>query len=99
MTELPGSRRLLMTWGLLVLMTCISMLSARLDQADWQVLPLWSGILILLATGFKAQCILMIYLNLRASSPSWKGSFSALTLLTLILIAAGYLVGYFELAR
>ncbi|NYS60135.1 cytochrome C oxidase subunit IV family protein [Vreelandella salicampi] len=97
MTDLPGTRRLLITWAILMGLTVVSMISARLDQTtDWQTLPLWSVSLVLLATGFKAHRVLMVYLNLRAATPAWKGVFIGLTLLTLALISAGYLAGRFN---
>ncbi|SFU52221.1 cytochrome C oxidase subunit IV family protein [Halomonas korlensis] len=91
MTTLPGTRRLLTTWALLMALTVLSMVSARLDQDNWQALPLWSAGLVIAATGFKAQRLLMVYLNLRAATPAWKGAFMGLVLLTLTLIAGGYL--------
>lgn len=98
MTALPGTRRLLITWALLMALTVVSMVSAQLDQTtDWQALPLWSAALVLMATGFKAHRVLMVYLNLRAATPAWKGVFIALILVTLTLIAAGYLVGRLHL--
>ena len=91
MTVLPGTRRLLTTWVTLMALTLLSMLSARLDQDNWQALPLWSAGLVIAATGFKAQRLLMVYLNLRAATPAWRGTFVGLVLLTLALIGAGYL--------
>lgn len=91
MTLLPGSRRLLTTWATLMALTLLSMVSARLDQQSWQALPLWSAGLVVAATGFKAQRLLMVYLNLRAATPAWRGAFVGLVLLTLALIAGGYL--------
>ncbi|MBB3190370.1 hypothetical protein [Halomonas cerina] len=91
MTALPGTRRLLITWATLMGLTVVSMVSARLNQDDWQALPLWSAALVILATGFKAQRLLMVYLNLRAATPAWKGTFVGLVVLTLALIAGGYL--------
>ncbi len=91
MTTLPGTRRLLTTWALLMALTVLSMVSARLDQDNWQALPLWSAGLVIAATGFKAQRLLMVYLNLRAATPAWKGAFVGLVVLTLTLIAGGYL--------
>ncbi|MDW7745474.1 hypothetical protein [Halomonas sp.] len=91
MTMLPGSRRLLITWATLMALTLLSMVSARLDQESWQALPLWSAGLVVAATGFKAQRLLMVYLNLRAATPAWKGTFVGLVVLTLALIAGGYL--------
>ncbi len=92
MTMLPGTRRLLITWATLMALTLLSMISARLDQDSWQALPLWSAGLVIAATGFKAQRLLMVYLNLRAATPAWKGTFVGLVVLTLALIAGGYLV-------
>ncbi|MDZ7851691.1 MAG: hypothetical protein U5L98_03305 [Halomonas sp.] len=92
MTSLPGTRRLLVTWALLMALTILSMVSARLDQGDWQSLPLWSAGLVIAATGFKAQRLLMVYLNLRAATPAWKGAIMGLVMLTLALIAGSYLV-------
>ncbi|MCH4563052.1 hypothetical protein MKP05_07905 [Halomonas sp. EGI 63088] len=48
--------------------------------------------LVLLATGFKAYRLLMVYLNLRAATPAWQGAFVGLVVLMLALIAGGYLV-------
>ncbi|SEK76981.1 cytochrome C oxidase subunit IV family protein [Halomonas daqiaonensis] len=92
MTSLPGTRRLLITWAILMTLTVVSMVSARLDQGDWQSLPLWSAGLVIAATGFKAHRLLMVYLNLRAATPAWKGTFVGLVILTLALIAGSYLV-------
>ena len=92
MTSLPGTRRLLSTWAILMGLTLVSMGSALLDAQDWRALPLWSAALVLLATGFKAQRLLMVYLNLRMATPAWKGAFVGLVILTLALIGAGYLV-------
>lgn len=91
MTALPGTRRLLATWATLMALTLLSMISARLDQHSWQALPLWSAGLVIAATGFKAQRLLMVYLNLRAATPAWRGTFVGLVLLTLALIGAGVL--------
>jgi hypothetical protein len=91
MVTLPGKRRLLVTWGVLMALTVVSMVSARLDQASWEALPLWSAALVVLVTGFKAQQVLLVYLNLRQSSGTWKGTFISVITLTLLLISAGYL--------
>ncbi|MDN6179846.1 MAG: cytochrome C oxidase subunit IV family protein [Halomonas subglaciescola] len=91
MTLLPGQRRLLITWAMLMVLTLVSMASARLDQTSWEALPLWSAALVLVVTGFKAQRLLMVYLNLRQSSGAWKGAFVGIITLTLVLISAGYL--------
>ncbi|RTR04496.1 hypothetical protein [Halomonas nitroreducens] len=91
MTALPGTRRLLATWATLMALTLLSMVSARLDQNSWQALPLWSAGLVVAATGYKVQRLLMVYLNLRVATPAWRGAFVGLVVLTLALIAGGYL--------
>lgn len=92
MTTLPGTRRLLITWATLMTLTLVSMVSARLDPAaQWQALPLGSAGLVLLASGFKAHRVLMIYLNLRAATAAWRGAFIGLLGLTLALVSGGYL--------
>lgn len=91
MTIMPGTRRLLTTWATLMVLTIVSMVSARLDQDGWQALPLWSAALVVLVTGFKARQILLVYLNLRQSTGAWRGAFIGMITLTLLLISAGYL--------
>ncbi|WP_048305670.1 cytochrome C oxidase subunit IV family protein [Halomonas sp. PR-M31] len=92
MTTHPTTRRLVLTWLILIALTLVSMISARLDAGDhWLALPLWSALLVLISTGFKAHQVLMIYLNLRVSSPAWKGAFIGLALVILGLILSGYL--------
>lgn len=95
---LPGARRLIITWGVLMSLTLVSMLSAQLFETDaWQALPLWGALLVLISTGFKAHQVLMVYLNLRTSSAAWKGAFVGLALLTLALILSGYLTARYQL--
>jgi hypothetical protein len=94
--SLPGTRHLLITWAVLMALTLVSMLSARLGgEARLQPLPLWSALLLLLSTGFKAHQVLMVYLNLRISTSGWKGTFIGLTIVTLTLIGGGYLMARF----
>lgn len=95
---LPGARRLVMTWAILMGLTLVSMLSAQLFETNsWQALPLWGALLVLISTGFKAHQVLTVYLNLRASTPAWKGAFVGLALLTLALILSGYLAARYQL--
>ncbi|SHE33741.1 Cytochrome C oxidase subunit IV [Modicisalibacter ilicicola DSM 19980] len=97
-TTLPSSRRLVLTWATLMGLTLISMISARLDaDAEWQALPLWGALLVLVSTGFKAHQVLMTYLNLRVSSPGWKGAFLGLALVILGVILSGYLAARHQL--
>lgn len=90
---LPGTKRLLITWLLLMVLTLLSMASAQLDsQSGWLPLPIWGIAIVLASAGFKVQQILMIYLNLRVSSAGWKGSFICLLSATMILIFLAYFV-------
>jgi hypothetical protein len=94
--SLPGTRYLLITWAILMVLTLVTMLSARLGgEARFEALPLWSAALLLATTGFKVHRVLMVYLNLRASTPAWKGLFTGMTLATLTIIGAGYLMARF----
>ena len=90
--SLPGQKRLLITWLILMALTVVSMLSAQLDSAaGWLPLPLWGIALVLLSAGFKVQQILMVYLNLRVSSGGWKGGFICLLAATVLLVFSAYL--------
>tara|TARA_R110002074_G_scaffold321448_1_gene491885 strand:+ start:139 stop:435 length:297 start_codon:yes stop_codon:yes gene_type:complete len=90
--QLPGKRRLLYTWLILMTLTLFSMLSAQLTTATtWLPLPLWGVVLVLASTGFKVQQVLMVYLNLRVSSTGWKGGFLCLLAITLLAIFSGYI--------
>ncbi len=89
---LPGNKRLLKTWLLLMALTLLSMWSAQLNShAGWLPLPLWGIALVLVTAAFKVQQILMVYLNLRVSSGGWKSGFICLLLTTVLLIFFAYL--------
>ncbi|MCG6656890.1 hypothetical protein HOP52_03735 [Halomonas campisalis] len=89
----PATRRLLITWAVLMGLTLVTMLSAQLGgDARLAALPLWSAGLLLLSTLFKAHQVLMVYLGLRDATPAWRGAFVGLTLFTLVLVAFGYLL-------
>lgn len=89
--KLPGTKRLLCTWIILMLLTIISMWSAQLGHVSRGVsLPLWGIAIVLASAGFKVQQILMVYLNLRVSSGGWIGSFICLLVATLLLVFFGY---------
>ena len=97
-TTLPSSRRLVMTWATLMGLTLVSMISAQLDaDSQWQALPLWGALVVLVSTGFKAHQVLMVYLNLRVSTPGWKGGFLGLALVILGVILSGYLAARYQL--
>lgn len=89
---LPGNKRLLKTWLLLMALTLMSMWSAQLSShSGWLPLPLWGIALVLVSAGFKVQQILMVYLNLRVSSAGWKSGFICLLAATVLLIFFAYL--------
>jgi hypothetical protein len=89
---LPGNKRLLTTWLTLMALTLFSMWSAQLGGDTHSVsLPLWGIALVLASAGFKVQQILMVYLNLRASSTGWKAGFLCLLVATIVLVFLGYL--------
>ena len=91
--SLPGTKRLVSTWLVLIGLTVLSMWSAQLDDVDkLSSLPVWSVAIVLITSGLKAQQILMIYLNLRVSSSGWKGGFICVLAGTLLLVFAGYYV-------
>lgn len=95
--QLPGKRRLLSTWLILMTLTLLSMLSAQLtNTTTWLPLPLWGVMLVLLSTGFKVQQVLMVYLNLRVSSAGWKGGFLCLLGITLLVIFSGYIAARYH---
>ena len=89
---LPGNKRLLKTWLLLMALTLLSMWSAQLSShSAWLPLPRWGIALVLASAGFKVQQILMVYLNLRVSSAGWKNGFICLLAATVLLIFFAYL--------
>jgi hypothetical protein len=95
--QLPGKRRLLFTWLVLMMLTLLSMLSAQLtDASTWLPLPLWGVVLVLASTGFKVQQVIMVYLNLRVSSAGWKAGFLCLLTVTLLLIFSGYIAARYH---
>src|SRR5690554_7094476 len=88
----PAARRLLITWAVLMGLTLITMLSAQLGgEARMAALPLWSAGLLLATTFFKIHRILMVYLGLSEASSGWRGAFTGLILVTLLLVGAGYI--------
>lgn len=93
---LPGTRRLVKTWLLLMALTVLSMWSAQMNSdSGWLPLPIWSIALVLISASFKVQQILMVYLNLRVSSAGWKSGFICLLAGTVLLVFFAYLSAYF----
>jgi hypothetical protein len=89
--KIPSVKRLSMVWFGLILLTLFSMMGARADLVDTHVLsPLLKSFVFILSL-FKAQAILLEFMNLRISSAAWKIGFfcmmcALLTLLFLISI-------------
>ena len=91
--ELPGNKRLISTWLLLMALTLLSMWSAQLGgNSPWASLPLWGIAVVLASAAFKVQQILMVYLNLRVSSTGWKSGFLCVLAGTVLLVFSGYLI-------
>ncbi|MDZ7811525.1 MAG: cytochrome C oxidase subunit IV family protein [Arhodomonas sp.] len=89
----PGTRKLLATWAVLMSLTALSLFGGQvIGDGRGAPLPWWSVALVLVAGYYKAWQILMVYLNLRASGPGWRGLFRALLLVTFALILGGYLL-------
>jgi hypothetical protein len=65
------------------------MWSAQLGNES-RVLSLWGIAVVLFCAGFKVQQILMVYLNLRVSSPGWRVGFMCLLAATILLVWLGY---------
>lgn len=91
--DLPGNRRLWITWALLMGLTCLSLFGALAPGDGANAAMAWWGVaLVIAATYYKAHRIVMVYLNLRASSPMWRGTLVAFLVVTTLLILGGYLL-------
>lgn len=80
--DLPSPRHLLVAWTVLCLLTVASMVLGGLGTG------LVGAVVVLVLTVVKARQVLDVYLNLRASTPAWRGVFTAL-----VLLAAGFTLG------
>jgi hypothetical protein len=92
----PPLRRLFLSWGLLIALTGTSLAAALVGEDSRNGVPLaWFPLLILVASTFlKAKEILSVFLNLRASTGTWRGLF----LVFVGVILAGVLVSHGILA-
>ncbi|TDT41734.1 cytochrome c oxidase subunit IV [Halospina denitrificans] len=92
-TNLPGQRRLLQTWLILMVLTGVSMIGALIPMGEDGNRLAWTGVLMIIAAAYyKAHRIVMVYLNLRASSPGWKGGLIAYLMLTTLVILGSYML-------
>ena len=73
-------------------LTIVAMASGRVADPDLPALGTGSVATILFVTVFKAVQVLRVYLNLRASSRSWRGTFYAILILICVLVLAAYAV-------
>lgn len=91
--NLPGRQRLIRTWLILMALTCASMVGALVPMGDNGDRLAWTGILTIVAAAYyKAHRIVMVYLNLRASSGGWKGGLIAYLMLTTLVILGSYVL-------
>lgn len=86
----PSHRRLAATWAALMALTIASMASGRVADPAMPALGIGWVAVILAVTSFKAVQVLRIYLNLRASTPGWRGAFYAILALICALVLAAY---------
>lgn len=89
--RLPGTRRLLWAWAILMALTVLSMLGAsRGLMAETASLRATALVVIVMATWFKAHRIVMVYLNLRESTSAWRGALNGFLFVScLIILGAG----------
>ena len=92
-TNLPGQRRLIQTWAILMALTCASMIGALAPMGERKDHLAWTAVLTIIAAAYyKAHRIVMVYLNLRASSSGWKGGLIAYLMLTTLVILGSYAI-------
>ena len=78
--------QLVQCWAVLMTMTALSLwVGEPTAQGRLTLLPV---LVLLMAAGFKGAQILWVFLNLRASSQTWKATFCGF-LLTILLIVQG----------
>ena len=92
MTKYPEAwkRRLLRAWGVLSVLTIISIATAMTADADKQT-GLFS-ITLLIASFLKARQVLDHFLDLRHASGGWRSLFNALILVILVSSLGLYLM-------
>lgn len=87
----PGRQRLVRTWSVLMVLTAVSMAGGLMPLERDSVVAFWAGALVIAAaTLFKAHRILMVYLNLRASTGGWRAGLVLYLTLTTLVVLAGY---------
>lgn len=87
----PPARRLFLAWLLLTGLTVTSLLAGLDGFSPTSTTSLTPAALasVLLATTLKAREILRVYLNLRASTPGWRGTMTAFVAVIVAAVAGG----------
>jgi hypothetical protein len=80
-TKLPSKKSLIVSWGILMAMTGLSLWAG--DPETSNRLSLAAITIVLIAAGYKAVQVLWVFLNIRASTTTWKAT--CLGFLTVIL--------------
>lgn len=90
---LPGLPRLIRTWGVLMLLTAVSMAGGLVPMERDSAGAFWAGALVIAAaTLFKAYRIVMVYLNLQASTAAWRAGLVVYLALTTLVVVGGYVL-------
>ncbi|MBF0268770.1 MAG: cytochrome C oxidase subunit IV family protein [Alphaproteobacteria bacterium] len=87
---MPTHRLLFQTWLILMGLTALSLFSGRAGVQDPGSLGIAWVVVLLAVTFFKTRLVLMVFLNLKSSTPGWRGFFMAFLLGILLLLLAGY---------
>ena len=89
MTALPSRRSLYACWAILMTMTAVSLWAGD-PTGDGSRLSLAAITLVLAAAMIKAAQILLVFLNLRSSTGTWKATFFGflVTIVALVWICA-----------
>lgn len=69
-------KRLSFAWGLLVLLTLVTIVGGRAETGAMAPLGMPLFGLLMVVTAVKAQQILSVYLGLSTSSPGWRAGFA-----------------------
>lgn len=87
----PPPRRLFIAWLLLAGLTVTSLLAGLDGLSPTSTASLTPAAVasVLLATALKAREILRVYLNLRASTPGWRGTLTAFVVVIIAAVAGG----------
>lgn len=92
-TTYPGRQRLIRTWSVLMLLTIASMAGGLLSLERESAVAFWAGALVIAAAAlFKAHRIVMVYLNLQASTSGWRAGLVMYLILTTLVVFAGYVL-------